>query len=590
MLSIEKNRITAHKLILLISPILFLLTACQHLGMGGATPKDDLIVSSLKNQDVPQMVVSAGNVLVLTGTEEGTLGVQNALDGHLVQLGPIDPKGLISTPRLIARGEHVIAMWTETTTGENDERHYSSWLSVSEDHGRIFAAPVVLGEAGRYVSAAEVIQGPDDKPWIVTLESSPEKEANVVLRLYRWNEQGLASSILLEGPREEGWRDIRLVSDDQRAWVAWIAQSKGEINVRWLEVGSKGQVVEVHTPALTAPLVTGMKFLRNDARLMLYWMDVSNQIHGLALNDGESEWIKVDGLPKRGEGMLSGYNIVAAPDGAMHLLYTLRKEQEDLPAVIHRLSADGLVFGDAQRLNTGMPAYMSTATVPEIAFDKTGKQVLVSYIDFRLFRSVIFGNYSHDGGKTWLEKDVPLSSRPGERIAMYSMPASMEGKIFALAWTESPDSSLSKRYTAIRIIDTDDFAQHVSMPVADSARLKGQVEKYWRARTASDYAVTYELYDPFYRRWTPLDAHVNARQRFKVQIHGFEIEEMAEVTPWRYKVKIRYEHELEEMDLPNGKKVGIPRSWVDTEQEWIWIDSNWHVVYVDIMRKPIVVY
>ncbi|MBI1906415.1 MAG: hypothetical protein HYS20_09310, partial [Rhodocyclales bacterium] len=75
-----------------------------------------------------------------------------------------------------------------------------------------------------------------------------------------------------------------------------------------------------------------------------------------------------------------------------------------------------------------------------------------------------------------------------------------------------------------------------------------------------------------------------------VLVHGFEVGEMSEITPVRYKVKVRFEHEVKPFDLPDGRKAEVPRGWVDTDQEWIWIDGDWHVVYLDLMRKPVLTY
>jgi len=568
---------------------LSLLAGCEHIDNAGETAgKNPLIIAAVAKQDVPLIAAGDGDVLVMS-EREGVLGVQRALDEQFLPLGPVAPNARITLPTLLQRGGSIIALWMETTVDESGGRSYSSWMRVSGDGGLHFSDARVIGEIGQYVSAAEVTMGPDGVLWIITLEAAKEKENGSALTLYKWREDGLETIPLLEGDAKEKWRDIRLVANEGHAWVAWVAQQEGGAALQLMQVDTEGRPAPVETVTSTSFMI-GMKLLRTPGGLMAYWMDLGNQIVGLSRNDGEGEWHEIVGMPSQLDGMLNGYSVNVAPDGAVHLLYAMREEEGDRPAVFHRLSRNGRTFGDAQRLNTGMSPYLATATMPEIAFDSSGKRVLVSYLDFRLFRPALFGNYSHDGGMTWLENDVPLSSEPSKRVVLSGRLVSLGGDKFALAWTESPDSSMSERYTVVRIIDISDFAKHAAIPQPDPGKLRGRIEQYWQARVAGEHAATFELFDPFFRQWSNVDAYVQGVTRFKVMIHDFEIADMTEITPLRYRVNIRYEHELEEMTTPQGIKMGIPRNWVDTEQEWIWIDGNWHLVYVDIMKKPLVVY
>ena len=565
-----------------------LLVGCQ--SVPGALDSADrgatIVLPALKEQTTPEMAATSRTTLVL-GSQDGVLSAHDVMSGLSFKLGPVQDQAQVSVPRLTTRDGNVLALWLETITNEKSERDLSTWVRASRNGGREFSDAVKLGREHAYVSHAEVTVTAGGEIWIVTLEWDKETQ-RPELRLNRWNEAGISSTLLAQGEDKARWTDPRIVTRDERAWIVWAeAKTRGGA-VQMLESGDAGQTWSRRDTVVEAQQLVGLQLLRSKDRLLVTWMGASNAVQGRARADGVGAWVEVAGLPTRDDGLIGGYKATAAPDGAVHVLYTLRREQGDQHALYYRRSDDGLSFGAAQRLNTSTPEHVSTADVPVLSFDASGKQVLAAWLDLRHFRSAIYANYSSDGGRSWLAQDFAVNPQPGARMALFPSAASLGGSRFALAWTESPDTLRKETATVVTVLDAS--ATTAVAPMPDPERLKGRVSAYWQARVDSNTAATLPLYDPFYRERTTAEGHIAARERFKVLIHGFEVGETSEITPARYTVKVRFEHEVKPFDLPDGRKAEVPRGWVETDQEWIWIDGDWHVVDLDLMRKPVLTY
>lgn len=566
-----------------------LLSACQTVpgALDHAERGATIALPALKEQTTPELAATPEAALVLE-SRDGALGAHDVMSGATFKLGPVQTQAQVSVPRLTTRDGNVLALWLETITNEKSERDLSTWVRASRNGGREFSEAVKLGREGAYVSHAEVAVTSSGQIWIVTLEWDKETQ-RPELRLNQWSEAGVSSKLLAQGEDKARWTDPRVVTRDGRAWIVWVEAKPQGGAVQMLESGDGGQNWARRDTVVEAPQLIGLQLLRSQSRLLMYWMGASNAVQGRARADGAGAWVEVTGLPTRDDGLIGGYKATAAPDGAVHVLYSLRREQGDQHALYYRRSDDGQAFGAAQRLNTSTPIHMSTADVPTLTFDASGQQVLAAWLDLRHFRPAIYANHSSDGGRTWRPNDFAVNPQPGVRMALFPSAASLGGSRFALAWTESLDTLRTEQSTVVTVLDAANTGA-ASVTPPEPARLKGRVSGYWQARVDGNTVATLPFYDPFYRERTNEKDHVSARERFKVLVHGFEVGEMSEITPVRYKVKVRFEHEVKPFDLPDGRKAEVPRGWVDTDQEWIWIDGDWHVVYLDLMRKPVLTY
>lgn len=576
--------------ILALTPVL--LAACQSLPpdavMHGASRGAEALFPALSKQDQPAFAATRNAALVL-GEEEGKLLAQDVITGQRIRLGPVAEKAVISNVRLTTRREHVLALWLEKESPEGQEERYFTWMRVSRDGGRSFSPPVRLGREGTYVLQAEVSVAHDGRVWIATLELDAEDKHREI-RMTRWLEgEQPQSETLARADKSGQWIEPRLALDGERAWVAWLSNTEqGAGAIEWMETSDGGKRWERSPVVATSQLVIGLQLLRARDRLLLTWMDAGNTIRGLARADGTTDWKEVNGLPSRAEGLIGGYRASVAPDGSVHVLNTLRRVQGEQHGVYYRRTDDGGDFGAPQRLNTSMPAHAATADLPAIAFGDEGRNVFVAWLDLRHYRSSIYGNHSVDGGRTWLESDFPVNLEPGQRMAMFPALAHVADQRFAIAWTEwSNTLRQAEDLKTVATLITPPATSAVA-PRPDPDRLKQRVSQYWQARVDGDMGGTFPLYDPFYRERTTVENHVEVRSRVKVLTHGFEIGQIRPHTPSRYAVTVRFEHEVEPFKLKDGSMAKVPRGWVDTEQQWIWIDGDWHVVYLDVMKKPVV--
>lgn len=543
------------------------------------------VLPPLSEQVIPEMA-AAGSVAWVLAQEEREWFMINGRTGERRPLVALHDKALISQVRMYGAGEHLLLVSKEIFVDEVGVSQVRMVATRSTDGGATLDAPLVVGVDGRLVAWVEPWFGDNDEPRLLAVEEGAQNLRSIVL--YRWVDGALESRDVVRAESPAQWRDAQLARHGEGWVAAWVEYGGSvETGIRWA-TSADGEQWSDEKPIPAQDLQGGFQLLGAGGHLTMIWMDKALQLQGRSYT-GEA-WTSIAGLPGSDEGLIGGFRATAAGNGSVHLIYALFPEQGARSALYHRSIRNGSEVSAAQRLNRIATPHRNTADWPMLAIDSSGQKLMVAWLDVRHYRPTIYANYSIDAGLNWQEQDFPVSAQPGLKMSLYPRVQHLGGSRFAVVWTEFPDTlrKPTDARTVLAEIDLDSPLPKIPEPQME--RLEQRVKDYWGARMAGAHERTFPIYDPYYRdRSTPAD-HLSARSRFKVLIHGFEIEGVTPVAFGRVEVKVRFEHEVKEVPLPDGKTAEVPRGWVDTTQQWVWIGDDWYLVYVDLMNKPVMTF
>ncbi|MFP4107329.1 MAG: sialidase family protein, partial [Phycisphaerae bacterium] len=183
---------------------------------------DVMRFEALPRQRKPELAAAADTAIVLAA-REGSLLAIDVQSSDEYRLGPVQEKARIENPRLVSHGDQVLALWQERYRVESDHKErIDSWMTVSRDDGETFGQPLRLGEEGWFVAAGEPAVTDSGEVWALTEEWMLEDRVPA-LRLYRINsDDELRSMAVAQGESGDRWKDARLATDGDEAWVAWL--------------------------------------------------------------------------------------------------------------------------------------------------------------------------------------------------------------------------------------------------------------------------------------------------------------------------------------------------------------------------------
>ncbi len=220
------------------------------------------------------------------------------------------------------------------------------------------------------------------------------------------------------------------------------------------------------------------------------------------------------------------------------------------------------------------------AWLPRMAVD--GNNVAVVWEDSRDIRSGIRMRLSPDRGKTWMDRDIPVSDN--KRFAFRPRVSSVK-EDFYIAWHQFRDDEKKVADLAMAKLKWDDAVRKASgkekgVSVKEKeALLRKRVKAYWAGMIKKDLKTTYKIHDPFYRARIPFDYY--AAHRGPMGYRSYSIESVrVEGNEAFVKLKVRYE-------VPKitilGKETSIPAKEITAEDTYLFIDGTWHRKFVDVM-------
>ena len=550
------------------------------------TQKDSLYATP---DEGPKVVFSQGRPLVAYFDQERILRL-TSLDGESSLILSQEPGTKNSFVGFYQEDEALYAVWRpQRISGEQrGDKHIR--FRASYDGGHSFSESRQLDSGGGAFHPRISVSGRN--VYVLWLDQRTAGEYHVYLNH--------------SGDQGRSWlaQDKRMDGDAQQAYEPFLAAHRERAAVGWLEPGNPYRVqlrytrnageqwseaINLPTPA-DARIFTPAAVYTQIALLVFYYADKQGMMLTVSTDDGAS-WQEPVVLPGTQAIGSSGFQLASNSRGDVCLVwpgpFSLLGRKADIYV---SCSHDGGTSWDAAvRLNSNTPG-LSHSLAPAIAMDEQGR-VVVIWQDLRAIRPDIYGNYSLDGGRSWLAEDIRISRDMGRRHAQFpSLSSDGQGR-FVMVWQDADsDNPINRRFNLAYDELIVRCAQLVSQPERNlcvssvepspeqrKQRLIARVETFWNAYVAGEFLKGYELMDPFFR--ARMNAMQFAARLGQIDYLAFELpEENISIQENRAKISIKITFEAQQLQI--GAHVqSIPRTEQLIEEEWIWLDGDWFKIY-----------
>lgn len=192
-----------------------------------------------------------------------------------------------------------------------------------------------------------------------------------------------------------------------------------------------------------------------------------------------------------------------------------------------------------------------------------GDKVAVVWEDSRDIRSGVRMKLSPDRGRTWVEKDIPVSGSKNSKNYAFRPRISFAKGTFYIAWLQFRDDekrAADMVMLKLRWGDTAKIASKKERGISlkkKEALLRERVNAYWKGMIKKDLKTTYKIHDPFYRARIPFDYY--SAHRSPMVYHSYSIESVKiEGNVATVKVKIKVKYEVPKLTIL-GRETSIPQ-------------------------------
>lgn len=450
------------------------------------------------------------------------------------------------------------------------------YFRASLDRGKTFGPAHRLNEGGGAFTPVIASNGLGDV-YVVYTDERMGSEINLFMnqshdRGASWEKEELR----INGPESIGMSlNPSVVTDGRHVYVAWMTRgtdNQFKLFVRQSEDQGRSWLAPV--AAHSSPMQPSFhKLVKINNALLLCWSNQDAVRCNRSLDNNQS-WSGSVALEDSvgAEGIL----LEADAKGRAHLLVAKKPEGAKMRLNLYYSSTeDGVAFPTLQRISGGTPHAASTIS-PLLAFGDDDS-VMVTWVDMRYARPVVAGNYSANGGKTWLADNVVLAATKGKHHMFPSMAYVGRGK-YRIIWQESAVRTTPT--TQIGSVEYGPSAKGVDMPKPDMERLKQRVNAFWSLRQEDNkWDQIYDYMDPFFREASSRKGYVRSQGLVKYYEH--QISGEPKLNGIYAFVPLKYVSEVPEA-MVFGKQLSVPKQEVEIEHEWMWIDGDWYQVFRDI--------
>ncbi|MCG2721652.1 MAG: glycoside hydrolase [Thermodesulfovibrionales bacterium] len=477
----------------------------------------------------------------------------------------------ITSPQLIVSGDIVFLLWIEKGAGET-KMH----CRISRDRGKTFE-PVQFLETGKGLASARAVI--DTKGRICCIGLSQSEKTPFSLHLSLDHGKTFKKHTLTEDSAMTIY-NLTPVTTDTMIYLFYSGISEGEkaIGVVPFDLSSG----EFQRNTILQETEEGVSFqeafqVKNQPAII--YKTSRNQIYAL---EGQAkisgEWRKFTIQETKGLDVarLDSY---VWDDGRILAVFSAEDRGKYKQRIYAASSEDSGSSWQVQRIDSKQ--FDNTRSwLPRIAVD--GNNVAVVWEDSRDIRSGIRMKISSDRGKTWYEKDIPVSE--GKYYAFRPRISSVK-KTLNIAWQQYRDDERRTADIVIQSLQWDKalkMARQKEKPVdiEKKARLlRERVNAYWKGMVKKDHKVTYSIHDPFYRVRVPYDSYVVHRGPMVYKAYNIE---NVRIQGNEATVKVKVNYEVPKL-IVLGRETSIPLTEVVTEDMYLFIDGTWHRKFVDAM-------
>lgn len=287
----------------------------------------------------------------------------------------------------------------------------------------------------------------------------------------------------------------------------------------------------------------------------------------------------------------SGIELAIAGERA-HFAWMLGRTDEKVRIMRASLDiAQAKWIGSAKRLNT-KPFENTGATMPSIVATTKG-QLFAAWMDYRDIRPGIYVSTSHNRGDSWSEPQPLL--KQGEVSA---------GRPQLLQWSDQaaigyevyPQDRLTEGNFVVQMLQASDGGQGVAgmstpMQVTEAqrqARLEQRIKELWNARVKGDYEAAYDFFDFAYKAVTTKKQYAGSAG--VIIYHSYTpAETRIEGNEASANGTVKYE--VPPTFIPSvGKPIAVPATESEAPTSWVWVGSDWYLVYKPSFDKPLLNY
>lgn len=567
------------KLLFVLPSVFLLLSACTSSAVRSVSPPE-ISTGISEPSSAVSTEVHGGEVKMLYFTPENRLVLRNPDGAEQTLSEGKDGDAQLAYPTLHSDGKALYAIWrpklTKHQEGVGAPGDKLIYVRASLDGGRTFGPTHRLNQKGGAFKPLVTSNGLGDVYVAYTDERNNGLDVYFNLSHNSGANWNAADIKLNDAAAMPAAIDPNLIAVGNRVHASWMTRSisdkKFKIVVRTSE--DRGEHWLPPVVVFSSDNQPGRPGLINTASgLLLCWIDV-----GATRCSRSPDQNRTWGANTVIAGSDGSEGVFPAADtkGRAHLLIARKPANDERQRLnlFHTVSVDGDSFSSLQRISGGIP-YGASNLLPVMRFGDDGS-ALAAWLDMRYHRPVIAGNYSADGGATWINDAIVLA---GSKGLYHYFPAISYagGGIYHIAWHQT-----ANRRSPTSMIGTSSYRQGytgVAMPLPDVARLKERVDAYWKTRETGNWALVYDYLDPFFREANSRDSYVKTQGLVRYFEHKLVGE--PQITGQTAVVTVAYVSEVPEMVI-RGKQISVPKKELESTFNWIWVDGDWYSVFTDI--------
>lgn len=501
---------------------------------------------------------------------DGDLFIKTTGAAPLKVRGSKDATGIFMSPSLSVAGDSIFVAWIERGSGSN-----KVLFAASHDTGKTMGKTMELAPGTK---ATQVRLLADSEGNLYLIEASSGRKPEVTMHFSMdWGETFRSSPLEIDGFEFLYNPTSVVIKDALYLFFYGVKEGKKQMGVKPFKISSlkpMGYTILKETEEVSF----NEAFVMNNRPAVIYKTALEGKfvLEGAVKGDEGWEAFSI----KNAEGLDVARMDYQTWEGGRVLVVFSGEERERFKQRIYAaVSEDAGRNWAVKRIDN--KAFDNTRSwLPRMAAD--GDKVIVVWEDARDIRSGVRMKLSPDRGRTWVERDVPLSNN---KYYAFRPRISFARGTFYVAWDQF---SGDERKLADLVTMKLTWAEAVKMTSRKDkmmsfkkkeALLRERVNAYWKGMLRRNLKVTYEIHDPFYRARMPFDFY--APHRGRIVYHSYSIEDL-KVEGNVAKVKLKVKYEVPKITIL-GKETSIPAKEDTAEDTYLFIDGKWFKKFVDTM-------
>jgi hypothetical protein len=378
-------------------------------------------------------------------------------------------------------------------------------------------------------------------------------------------------------PGETFSAEPALMAEGNNVWLAWTESRKVagpfSIHIRASnDAGETWSAPQVAATSTSAPFFP--RVLLGKDKLYLYWFS-DQGVGGAWSDDNGLTWkqFEAGGIASKVRNLLTRVD----RQGVIHMVYSTMGEGGKYSNLYYINSANGIDFSPAIRLNSDGAEFSYSAMLANLDFDASNN-ILATWMDFRFFRPVSMGRFSADQGKTWGPNF--LLDRGADVSASQFPVVIANGNEWWVSLMRYQKANLISGQAVLATVDTKNMPDSARFASPSSMEdLRQRATLWWQSRLDKNWSQSYDLLDPLMRAKNKKEGYI--RSQGTSVYHAFEVIGAELTDARRARVRVKYTAEVPDVMI-GAKLVNIPKKEMETDQEWIFIDGNWFLLFKDI--------